>query len=119
VEVALPPVLTEEGEMQNVKAMAARLSEPWKPTVVAEVGGFLMKVVKLHGTFPWHVHDAEDELFYCIQGGFRIEQEWAPDLALKEGDVVTIPAGRRHRPVADDPALAILFERAELSQYGD
>jgi len=105
--------------MQNVKGLAARLTEPWKPTIVAEVGGFLMKVVKLHGTFPWHVHEGEDELFYCIQGGFRIEQEWAPDVALQEGDVVTIPAGRRHRPVAERPALAILFEKAELSQYGD
>lgn len=105
--------------MQNVKGMAARLTEPWKPMIVAEVAGFLMKVVKLHGTFPWHVHQKEDELFYCIQGGFRIEQEWAPDVVLQEGDVVTIPAGRRHRPVAERPALAILFERAEISQYGD
>ncbi len=105
--------------MQNVKATAARLAEPWKPMTVAEVGGFLMKVVKLHGVFPWHVHEEDDELFYCIQGGFTIEQEWAPDVALGEGDVVTIPAGRRHRPVAERPALAILFEKAELSQYGD
>ena len=105
--------------MQNVKALAGRLTDPWKPTIVAEVGGFLMKVVKLQGTFPWHVHDAEDELFHCIQGEFRIEQEWAPDVLLSEGDVVTIPAGRRHRPVAERPALAILFERAETSQYGD
>ena len=117
--VPLRAVVSEEDEMQNVMAMAARLSEPWKPTVVAEVGGFLMKVVKLHGNFPWHVHEAEDELFYCIHGAFRIEQEWAPDLFLQEGDVVTIPAGRRHRPVAANPALAILFEKAELSQYGD
>jgi quercetin dioxygenase-like cupin family protein len=105
--------------MQNVKAIAARLAEPWKPMIVAEAGGFLMKVVKLEGAFPWHVHDEEDELFYCIQGGFTIEQEWAPDAVLGEGDVVTIPAGRRHRPVAERPALAILFEKAELSQYGD
>jgi quercetin dioxygenase-like cupin family protein len=105
--------------MQNVKALAGRLTDPWKPTIVAEVGGFLMKVVKLQGTFPWHVHDSEDELFYCIQGEFRIEQEWAPDVLLREGDVVTIPAGRRHRPAAERPALAILFERAETSQYGD
>ena len=105
--------------MQNVKTMAARLSEPWKPMVVAEVGGFLMKVVKLDGAFPWHVHEGEDELFYCIEGGFRIEQEWAPEAVLRAGDVVTIPAGRRHRPVAEQPALAIMFEKAEISQYGD
>ena len=105
--------------MRNVKAMADRLSEAWKPMVVAEVNGFLMKVVKLDGSFPWHVHEGEDELFYCLEGGFRIEQEWAPDAVLHVGDVVTIPAGRRHRPVAEQPALAILFEKAEISQYGD
>ena len=105
--------------MQNVKALAGRLTDPWKPTIVAEVGGYLMKVVMLHGTFPWHMHEAEDELFYCIQGEFHIEQEWAPNVLLREGDVVTIPAGRRHRPVAEEPALAILFEKAEIKQYGD
>lgn len=105
--------------MQNVKAVAARLTEPWKPMIVAEVNGFLMKVVKVHGTFPWHVHQGQDELFYCIEGRFRIEQEWAPHVALQEGDVVTVPAGRRHRPIAEEPALAILFEKADVRQYGD
>jgi hypothetical protein len=33
--------------------------------------------------------------------------------------VVTIPAGRRHRPVAEEPAIAILFEKAGVKQYGD
>jgi len=105
--------------MRNVVEVAARLSEPWKPMVVAEVDGFQLKVVRLDGVFPWHVHEEQDELFYCVEGSFRIEQEWAPGVVLSRGDVVTIPAGRRHRPVADRPAVALLFERSELKQYGD
>ena len=105
--------------MKNAKAMAARLTEPWKPLVVAEANGFLMKVVRLDGAFPWHVHDREDELFYCLEGSFRIEQEWAPQAVLHEGDAFTVQAGRRHRPVADSPAVALFFERAETKQYGD
>jgi mannose-6-phosphate isomerase-like protein (cupin superfamily) len=103
----------------NVRETAARLTEPWKPLVVAEANGFLLKVVRLHGAFPWHVHAHEDELFYCIEGSFRIEQEWAPEAVLQTGDVVTVMAGRRHRPVAEHPAVALIFERAETKQYGD
>ena len=105
--------------MQNVGRVAARLAEPWKPQIVAEAGGFLMKVVRLEGSFPWHVHAKEDELFHCLEGTFRIEQEWAPEVVLGPGDVFTVPAGRRHRPVADRPAVAMIFERAETKQYGD
>jgi quercetin dioxygenase-like cupin family protein len=105
--------------MQNVKAAAAKLSEPWKPVVVGEANGFLMKVVRLEGTFPWHAHEREDELFYCLAGSFRIEQDWAPHAVLSAGDVFTVPAGRRHRPVAEQPAVAVLFEKAETKQYGD
>jgi hypothetical protein len=30
-----------------------------------------------------------------------------------------VPAGRRHRPLAEESAVAILFERAQTKQYGD
>ena len=104
---------------QNVERISRSIAEPWKPVVVAEANGFQMKVAKLHGEFPWHVHDAEDELFYCTEGTFRIELEGADPVVLEAGDVVVVPAGRRHRPVADEPAVTVLFERAETKQYGD
>jgi quercetin dioxygenase-like cupin family protein len=104
--------------MQNVNEIAARLTEAWKPLVVGEANGFYLKVVMLEGTFPWHVHQREDELFYCLQGSFRIEQEWTPTAVLQEGDVLTVQAGRRHRTSADQPAVALIFEKAETKQYG-
>ena len=104
--------------MLNVNRLAERITEPWKPVLAGEANGFLLKVVMIHGTFPWHVHQAEDELFLCLRGSFRIEQDWAPAAVLHAGDVVTIPAGRRHRPVGEEPAIALLFEKAETRQYG-
>jgi len=103
----------------NVEEIAGSISEPWKPVVVAEGNGFQMKVAKLHGEFPWHVHEAEEELFYCTEGSFRIELEGADPQVLRAGDVFVVPAGRRHRPVADEPAITILFEPARTKQYGD
>lgn len=105
--------------MTNLLQMAREISEPWKPRLAAEANGFELKVVRLHGEFPWHQHELEDELFYCLEGSFRIELEQRDAVTLSSGEVFVVPAGVRHRPVADEPALAALFERGETKQYGD
>lgn len=103
----------------NVNELALSLAEPWKPVVAAEANGFQLKAVRLEGEFPWHTHEAEDELFYCLAGSFRIESEGAGSVTLSPGDAYVVVAGTRHRPVADQPAVAFVFERAETKQYGD
>jgi mannose-6-phosphate isomerase-like protein (cupin superfamily) len=103
----------------NVNELALSLKEPWKPVVAAEANGFQLKVVRLDGEFPWHTHEAEDELFFCLSGSFRIEIERAEPAILSSGDAHVVPAGTRHRPVADQPAVALVLERAETKQYGD
>ncbi len=103
----------------NVNDLAQGLKEPWKPVVAAEVNEFQLKVARLEGEFPWHIHEAEDELFYCLTGSFRIENEGAMSVTLLPGDTHVVLAGTRHRPVADQPAVALVFERAETKQYGD
>ena len=55
--------------------------------VVAEANGFQMKLAKLHGEFPWHTHEHEDELFHCTEGTFTIELEGADPVTLRTGDV--------------------------------
>jgi quercetin dioxygenase-like cupin family protein len=96
---------------------AASLTEPWQPIEVARADEAVVRVARLHGAFPWH-HHAEDELFLCWEGRFRVEVEGGPSVVLGPGQVVVVPRGRRHRPVADEPAVAVLVERAETRQYG-
>jgi quercetin dioxygenase-like cupin family protein len=103
----------------SLSDLISRIDHPWRPVVVAEANGFQMKVAKLHGEFPWHVHEQEDELFQCVEGSFRIEMENGQAVELRAGVVFVVPKGTRHRPVADDPAVTVLFERAETKQYGD
>ena len=54
-------------------AVAAGLTELWSPRVVASLDDSYVKVAKVHGTFGWHAHDDEDELFYVLAGHLRIE----------------------------------------------
>ena len=106
-------------EAANVERIIGAISEPFQPAVVAEANGFQMKVVRLRGEFPWHVHENEDELFYCTEGSFVIELDPGSPVKLGAGDVFVVPRGRRHRPVAQQPGVTVMFEPAETKQYGD
>jgi mannose-6-phosphate isomerase-like protein (cupin superfamily) len=106
--------------MDKVKLMQklALIREHWKPKIVGELNGQLVKLVKFHGEFVWHHHDNEDELFLVVQGRFRMEfrdrHVW-----LEEGEFLIVPRGVEHRPVADAEAHVLLFEPAATLNTGN
>jgi quercetin dioxygenase-like cupin family protein len=109
---------SELGEIA-LDAVADGLLEAWKPVDVATVNEASVRVARLEGEFPWH-HHAEDELFLCWRGAFRIEVEGHNPAHLSPGELFVVPRGLRHRPVADaGPAYTLLIERTETKQYGE
>jgi mannose-6-phosphate isomerase-like protein (cupin superfamily) len=66
-------------------------------------------VVKLQGEFVWHHHDDADELFLIVKGRLLIKFR-DRDLWLDEGELVIIPKGVEHMPVAPDEVHVILIE---------
>ena len=96
---------------------AAALTEYWSPRVIGELDDSYLKVAKVLGTFGWHCHDDEDELFVILAGHLRIELE-AGAVELAEGELFVVPKGARHNPVAEAECLILLIERKSTLHTG-
>lgn len=107
--------------MSNVASpgkLAASLTELWSPRVIAEVDDAYVKVAKIHGTFGWHAHEDEDELFFVLAGHLRIDME-ERSVELDAGDLFVVPKGVRHNPVAELECHVMLIERKSTRHAGD
>lgn len=96
----------------------ARISEHWRPKVIAELNGQEVKAVKIKGEFVWHHHDAEDELFLIHKGRLRIEFRDRV-VELGPGECLVVPRGVEHRPVAEEEVELLLFEPTGVRNTGN
>jgi GrpB-like predicted nucleotidyltransferase (UPF0157 family)/mannose-6-phosphate isomerase-like protein (cupin superfamily) len=102
----------------NLKSKLSLFSEQWKPKIVGELNGQLVKLVKFQGEFVWHHHDNEDELFMVVKGRFRMEYR-DRHVWLEEGEFLIVPRGVEHRPVAEEETHVLLFEPASTLNTGN
>ncbi|HMF08432.1 MAG TPA: cupin domain-containing protein [Thermoanaerobaculia bacterium] len=102
----------------NLADKLARFSEHWSPKIVGELNGQLVKLVKFRGAFVWHHHEAEDELFLVVRGRFRMRLHDG-DLEIGEGEMVIIPRGVEHMPVAEEEVSVLLVEPKSTLNTGN
>lgn len=77
-----------------------------------------MKLVKLKGDFVWHQHDQEDELFYVVRG--RLTMAFRDKTEIPgPGDMIIVPRGIEHKPMAEEEVHLILFEPATTLNTGN
>ena len=95
-----------------------RVTDLWSPKVVARVNDQYVKVAKVLGTFTWHAHAEEDELFLVVRGRLVLQFEDG-EVALGPGDFHVVPRGVRHNPVADEETWLVLVEPVGTAHTGD
>jgi mannose-6-phosphate isomerase-like protein (cupin superfamily) len=105
-------------EKVNIAEKLSLFSEHWSPKIVGEVQGMHVKLVKLKGEFVWHHHENEDEMFFVVKGRmllkFRDRDVW-----LDEGELIIVPRGVEHLPVAEEECHVMLIEPASVVNTGN
>jgi mannose-6-phosphate isomerase-like protein (cupin superfamily) len=105
-------------EKINVHEKLALFGDRWRPRIVAGLNGQHVKLAKLEGSFVWHRHDEEDELFFVLRGKMTIELRDGR-IDLEEGELCVVPRGVEHRPSADSECHVLLFEPAGTLNTGN
>jgi len=110
-------------EKINLQQKFARFSEHWSPKMVGELNNFAVKLVKVQGEFVWHHHDVEDELFFVVKGRLLMQVRETPesqsDIWVEEGELIIIPHGVEHRPVAEEETHLMLLEPTTTVNTGN
>lgn len=102
----------------NLEHKLSLFSDHWSPKIVGELNDSYIKLVKVKGEFVWHSHANEDELFLVVKGHLLIKLR-DRDIHLDEGELVVIPRGVEHMPIADEEAHLLLLEPKTTLNTGD
>lgn len=105
-------------EKVNLAEKFSLISEHWSPRIVGELNGQQVRLARLLGTFDWHHHEHEDELFLVVKGSLTLRLR-ERDVVLREGELFIVPAGVEHQPVAEEEAHVLLFEPASTLNTGN
>jgi len=102
----------------NIKDKLASFSDFWNPRIIGALNGQQVKLAKAKGEFVWHKHENEDEMFYVLEGCLKIEFR-DHTVILHPNELIVIPKGVEHRPVAEKEVSVMLFEPAGTLNTGD
>lgn len=96
-------------EVVNLARKFESIPEHWSPHIAAELNDQQVKLARILGEFVWHSHEHEDELFLVVAGRLRLEfRDRAVELG--PGELIVVPRGVEHRPVAEVETWIVLFE---------
>ncbi len=102
----------------NLAEKFGAFTDRFSPKIVAELNDNHVLVTKVQGEFVWHQHAEQDELFLVVRGELTIELRDG-QVKLGPGELVVIPKGVEHRPVAREEVEVVLIEPKATRHTGD
>lgn len=101
----------------NLQEKLGLFSDQWTPKIVANVDNNHVYLAKLEGEFIWHSHEDQDEMFLVISGKLKIEFR-DKEVWLEEGEMLVVPKGVEHRPIAPEECAVMIIENANTEHTG-
>lgn len=102
----------------NIAEKFKLFDEHWSPKIIGQLNGQEVKIAKVKGEFIWHDHAEEDEMFLIIKGTLKLEFR-DHTITLEEGEMLVIPRGVEHKPIAVEEVHLLLFEPASTKHTGN
>lgn len=93
-------------------------TEQWSPKIIAEMNDYHFKLAKIQGEFVWHKHDETDEVFIVLAGEMSIAFRDG-SVQLSQGEMVVVPKGEEHMPVAQNECKIMVVEPAGTVNTGN
>ena len=106
-------------EKANFADKVNQLAEFWSPAIIGEVNDTLIKIAKIKGEFDMHLHEEEDEAFIVLKGVLEMRFENDDPIILHPGEMVVVPKGVLHQPVAEEEVHIILVEPSSTLNTGN
>ena len=101
----------------DLKSKLDSFDETWSPRIIGEANDQYLKLARCEGTLEWHSHEAEDEVFLCLEGRLVLELR-DREVVLEAGQLFVVRRGTEHRPRAEPRAAVLLFEPTETQHMG-
>lgn len=105
-------------EKVNLNEKFNLFNDHWSPKIIGELNGQEVKLAKVKGEFVWHDHANEDELFFIVKGILKLEFR-DKTIELHPGEMLIVPRGVEHKPIAEEEVWLMLFEPASTKHTGD
>ena len=102
----------------NLKEKFKLIEHYWDPKIIGEVNDMHVKLAKIKGEFEYHKHLNDDELFFIVEGKLTMKYRNTEEV-LNKGELVIVPKGVDHKPVAKEETLIMLFESKETVNTGE
>lgn len=105
-------------EVINIQQKFSLFTDRWSPKIIGELNGQEIKIARVKGEFVWHNHHDEDELFFVIKGRLKIAFV-DKTVEINEGEMLIVPKGVEHKPMAEEEVLLMLFEPKDTKHTGE
>ena len=102
----------------NIREKADLIKELHSYKIIAQMKDYYFKLVKAKRDFIWHQHPETDEVFYGVEGSFKLAFR-DNIVQMNEGDMVVVPKGVEHKPICEETCCIMLIEPKETVNTGN
>jgi mannose-6-phosphate isomerase-like protein (cupin superfamily) len=101
-------------ERKTAIAEAAELlAQPFTHTILGQVDDYCAYLSRFEGSYKFHEH-IKDEMYLVLEGTIFIDYYDGPSIPVRQGEVLVVRAGERHRSRAEEDSLVVIFKAAHL-----